>query len=905
MRTGGDTRLTTKPFIPSTSKSLPSVLAKCDQCNNCSTQWSFKFVKDALASHVQMVVEKLGECGGERNVKRLKKDNAKKYSTLTAAKAALKLEEDGVAAEEWPEDHQIKHCRLVPKTESKEIPAQCLATLRDFLAAPPAEITVVVEKVECTSERARIPFYSVAGREKALEIKLPCMLMDFTFKTNREGLLLGAVGPVGLVMDKAGPSMRFLPVFFMIADAEDTDAHKMLLNLYVHWADEAGIEISDGFFDCTCLTSALQEYGDRMYLHRCLQHTKTNVKTEAKKKDEVTGKARLANTELARVIVDWVEFSAALPNDLEFHVFWASILRRMESSRSSSTTNFEEAAMAKYLKDHILDMSGPCIRASWQCGLGAVPMGFTTYAVNAIERAHRSLKGFLDGGWELRSISELMGQVGRAVQNRVKKGCYNGLVARVDKASPLLTARLGVRSPGTEASESVNGTKPQGQSKRLDLNKLLAHYRVEGPKHTFLTRSCHLLLPTGERARRVYVMPKYELTWSVYRAVDMEAALDLAVADDELQVRAACANKRTGTYDIFRHIYLRQNFVSIYVTGGDKAVDGHKHFVEGGGFSEHSLFISGLVDKEAKDGLDPIAQGPKNSRPAAKRHPFKPKLSEALRSMLGAPEPVAGEKPDASYGPALAGPMPIKDEVAARDGLAGAAGARQQCIAKTKEGGRCCKEPKVGQYCKQHAQACQSKRVLALVLNNLQPGIKHAQARLAIELREQEGLDSAMAMSAEEAQRKERWDQSRQRMVMKRLADRQLQRVPTAPYGNCQFIAVCQAAGLDVGHESLRQQVVNYLEHCSERFGSFADGFPNFDRYLEYMRRDGSWGDHLTLTAVADLLLRPVHVITDSTHSAAAEVIIKPSAAVSPEAWGEPIVLAHYHERHYEATARL
>ena len=46
-----------------------------------------------------------------------------------------------------------------------------------------------------------------------------------------------------------------------------------------------------------------------MYLHRCLQHTKKNVKAEAAKKDEVSGQARLKRQEFLPVLVEWLEFS--------------------------------------------------------------------------------------------------------------------------------------------------------------------------------------------------------------------------------------------------------------------------------------------------------------------------------------------------------------------------------------------------------------------------------------------------------------------------------------------------------------------------------------------------------------------------------------------------------------------
>ena len=68
------------------------------------------------------------------------------------------------------------------------------------------------------------------------------------------------------------------------------------------------------------------------------------------------------------------------------------------------------------------------------------------------------------------------------------------------------------------------------------------------------------------------------------------------------------------------------------------------------------------------------------------------------------------------------------------------------------------------------------------------------------------------------------------------------------------------------------------------------------------MRKDGTWGDHLTLTALAHLLLRPILVVTDTTHPAYVLEAFPP-ATVPRSAWSTDIWVAHHGERHYEATA--
>ena len=226
------------------------------------------------------------------------------------------------------------------------------------------------------------------------DLQLPCFLMDFTFSTNEEGLLLGAIGPVGLLPTSSKPQMRFFPVMFVLADAEDEEAHRLCIQLFRQAAPDQNVELTDAFLDCACLKTATLECGDSVFLHRCLQHTKTNIKSEARRKDSVSGRPRLQNGELLQILLDCVEFSATLPTDVEFHTYWSSIFMRL--SNSELPTDWNEPAFCQYLQTHIFDLSGPCIKASWCYGVGSVPLGFTTYATNSIERSHRLLKGLLD-----------------------------------------------------------------------------------------------------------------------------------------------------------------------------------------------------------------------------------------------------------------------------------------------------------------------------------------------------------------------------------------------------------------------------------------------------------------------------------------------------------------------------
>ena len=172
------------------------------------------------------------------------------------------------------------------------------------------------DKAVCRLKKVRIPFAAPSALHVAARLGLSSLLMDFTFKTNQQGLLLGAVGPVGIHVLDGLPHMRFMPTVFMISEAEDHEAHQTMLEIFLGLP--GGEKYKDAFLDMACLQGAEAQVGDAMYLHRCLQHTKKDIKEAASKKDDNTGKVRLQRAELGPRIIQSVEFSAWLPDDLEF-----------------------------------------------------------------------------------------------------------------------------------------------------------------------------------------------------------------------------------------------------------------------------------------------------------------------------------------------------------------------------------------------------------------------------------------------------------------------------------------------------------------------------------------------------------------------------------------------------------
>ena len=66
----------------------------------------------------------------------------------------------------------------------------------------------------------------------------------------------------------------------------------------------------------------------------------------------------------------------------------------------------------------------------------------------------------------------------------------------------------------------------------------------------------------------------------------MSSMMQLALASSGKDVHGACADPETGLYDIRKHMALRQQFCTVYITEGGKVIDCHPHYQICGGFSE-------------------------------------------------------------------------------------------------------------------------------------------------------------------------------------------------------------------------------------------------------------------------------------------------------------------------------
>jgi hypothetical protein len=304
--------------------------------------------------------------------------------------------------------------------------------------------------------------------------------------------------------------------------------------------------------------------------------------------------------------------------------------------------------MAKYLEEHVLDVSGDLIKATWCSGLGTTPLGFTSYAPNSIEVSHRILEAMMGNGMRYQDICSLMTKVCGKIETRIDEGKYDSLVQEHPDTWPWLLQHDDVKwSSRSDTAEEFDGARNGKQLRRLDAKFITAHYRKEGAERTFIVVECDRILSTGQRAIKLYVMPKYQLKYAVDKRDDMNAMVALGLQNSVEDVRRAAT--QSDEYSFWKHMFLRRTFVTIYLTDSGKAVDCHKHYIEACGHSEHAWFIETL---QKPDGLANIASGPKNSKPQPKKPKAKSKRSEALSAMLRSPSSRGGNRQAAHAEPA-------------------------------------------------------------------------------------------------------------------------------------------------------------------------------------------------------------------------------------------------------------
>ncbi|XP_066302032.1 uncharacterized protein [Branchiostoma lanceolatum] len=124
--------------------------------------------------------------------------------------------------------------------------------------------------------------------------------------------------------------------------------------------------------------------------------------------------------------------------------------------------------------------------------------------------------------------------------------------------------------------------------------------------------------------------------------------------------------------------------------------------------------------------------------------------------------------------------------------------------------------------------------------------------------------------------------------------------------GNCMFHVVSdqlrRTQSPEMTHQELRSKAVDYLRghpftEGKQHLRSFVPD-EKWDYYLAAMSRDGEWGDHIVLMALASVLRREIHVVS-STPGDDFLTKVKPNGGTDAPVTGPPLLLGNYAEQHY------
>lgn len=219
-------------------------------------------------------VLQVGDHGETRDPVVARRENARLYAQQhSAADALVLMEQNEIPESHRPPAWQIKNFRPSRAVVKDKAVADCVGSLQEFLKSPPPNM-IVWDDAVCCADKIQIGFHSALALERLQSMNISSFVMDFTFSLGQQNLCLGGVGPVALRLDKRGvPSMRMMPVFFILARSEDQDGQKALFLKYAEAVQSFGVELTHGYCDCFYfqgVEAAVKSLGgfERLRLHR-------------------------------------------------------------------------------------------------------------------------------------------------------------------------------------------------------------------------------------------------------------------------------------------------------------------------------------------------------------------------------------------------------------------------------------------------------------------------------------------------------------------------------------------------------------------------------------------------------------------------------------------------------------
>lgn len=103
-----------------------------------------------------------------------------------------------------------------------------------------------------------------------------------------------------------------------------------------------------------------------------------------------------------------------------------------------------------------------------------------------------------------------------------------------------------------------------------------------------------------------------------------------------------------------------------------------------------------------------------------------------------------------------------------------------------------------------------------------------------------------------------------QSLLEQRLGFMGFKSVRIAGDGNCQFRSCSwNMFGSEEHHKVVRSRAVQHMREHKDEYGVFFED-DDFEKYLKNMARSGTWGDELSVRAIADSFQCTIHIITST-----------------------------------------
>jgi len=641
-------------------------ISRCIRHIDCKRKYRFTLRgRDVLAEErldVEgddfLLVQDIGVCDGPDNVEVLKKHWCHTYAgTGTPDRILQKMSVDGIPQDQRPSSRQLEARNAYLRgAGGRRFDGKFVESMKAFCKDPPKGTRIWLDESIVDEKTVRIAFSVNALTPKATELQKSgdvFWVMDGTFNTNLQGLVLIGVGPAGIGIERNLPTMKALPYSFVIASAEDAEACKLAIRqaLFLHnelvpdndlrsRLKDACVDGSGGF------ANALQEELPRTWIHRCLEHVKKNIKDEAPKMvDRATGKRRMTDRkELLPHLIDHVNVSSKFGVPQEFSVCWEAVIARLKDP-----DDWNEPDEAAYLMENVLyrDEQG-LLRAKWESGTGSMPPGFTTYVQNSLESRWRRLKACLPKGSRWQDMAGMVCEVAACFTSWVETKRFDNWVTELEMVSTLLHNKDQMKSQRILEGDAVEEADGKVQKNRLTLESIRAHHEEHGDDGTFIYRDGNFMVErngTTALAKRVYVFPKYKLGWATDKQSDMRSMLALGTASGPDQILHALGGP---PYSFKRHRYLRENFTAVYVMEEDNhVVDTHIDYIKFVGHTEHTYFIRSLPSVDSFDARAMNAsQGTKRVKQKVKRARAKMSTAGKLKIKTPPPPPLVQEAGD-------------------------------------------------------------------------------------------------------------------------------------------------------------------------------------------------------------------------------------------------------------------